>query len=126
MQLQDLYTKLHALETQKQKIEHEIIQTKKLIEKLSPFTKSQKIALFKSLFIGREDVYATYWINKKLTDKHKEFLLGFKEGHPNWELLPFDNIKELPSVKWKELNLDRMDKASRQMAIEKLEQVLYP
>jgi predicted nucleotidyltransferase component of viral defense system len=65
-------------------------------------------------------------VNKKLTKEHKEFLLGFKKGHPNWKLLPFENISQLPSVKWKELNLDRMDTASRQMAIEKLEWVLYP
>jgi len=69
MQLQELYNKLNYLETQKQNIEHEIIETKKLIEKLSPFTKSQKIALFKSLFIAREDVYAKYWINKEGTKK---------------------------------------------------------
>jgi superfamily II DNA or RNA helicase len=69
MQLQELYNKLNYLESQKQNIEHEIVETKKLIEKLSPFTKSQKIGLFKSLFIGREDVYATYWINKEGTKK---------------------------------------------------------
>ena len=69
MQLQELYNKLNYLETQKQNIENEIIETKKFIEKLSPFTKSQKIALFKSLFIGREDVYAKYWINKEGTKK---------------------------------------------------------
>ncbi|MGD9555106.1 MAG: DEAD/DEAH box helicase family protein [Arcobacteraceae bacterium] len=69
MQIQDLYSKLNYLESQKQNIEYEIIETKKLIEKLSPFTKSQKIALFKSLFIGREDVYAKYWINKEGTKK---------------------------------------------------------
>ena len=69
MQIQNLYNKLNYLESQKQNIELEIIETKKLIEKLSPFTKSQKIELFKSLFIGREDVYATYWINKERTKK---------------------------------------------------------
>jgi superfamily II DNA or RNA helicase len=68
-QLQELYTKLHALESQKQTIEHKIIETKRAIETLSPFTKPQKIALFKSLFIGREDIYATYWINKEGTKK---------------------------------------------------------
>lgn len=46
MQIQDLYNKLNYLESQKQNIEYEIIETKKLIEKLSPFTKSQKIALY--------------------------------------------------------------------------------
>lgn len=64
MQLQNLYNKLNYLESQKESIEQEIIETKKLIEKLSPFTKSQKITLFRSLFIGREDVYAEYWIKK--------------------------------------------------------------
>lgn len=69
MQLPELYNKLNYLESQKQNIEYEIVETKKLIEKLSPFTKSQKIGLFKSLFIGREDVYAKYWINKDGTKK---------------------------------------------------------
>ena len=69
MRLQDLYNKLNHLESQKQNIENEILQTKKLIEQLSPYTKSQKIALFKSLFIGREDVFATYWVNKEGTKK---------------------------------------------------------
>lgn len=69
MQLQELYTKLANLESNKQTIEQEILETKKFIEKLSPFTKAQKIELFKSLFIGREDVYATYWINKEGTKK---------------------------------------------------------
>lgn len=69
MQLQELYTKLNNLELKKQTVEQEIFETKQLIEKLSPFTKVQKIELFKSLFIGREDVYATYWINKDGTKK---------------------------------------------------------
>lgn len=69
MQIQNLYNKLKYLESQKQNIEYEIIETKKFIEKLSPFTKSQKVRLFKSLFVGREDVYPTYWINKEGTKK---------------------------------------------------------
>ena len=64
MQLNELYFKLNFLESQKQSIEQEILVTKKIIEKLSLFTKQQKIALFKSLFVAREDVYPTYWISK--------------------------------------------------------------
>jgi len=64
MQLNELYSKLNFLESQKQSIEQEILETKKIIEKLSPFTKQQKISLFRSLFIAREDVYPTYWISK--------------------------------------------------------------
>jgi len=64
MQLNELYSKLNFLESQKQSIEQEIQETKKIIEKLSPFSKQQKIALFKLLFVAREDVYPTYWISK--------------------------------------------------------------
>lgn len=64
MNSQQLHQKLQHLESQKQIIENEILQTKKLIEQLSPFTKEQKISLFKSLFIGRGDVFAKYWVSK--------------------------------------------------------------
>lgn len=63
-------------------------------------------------------------VNKKLTDSHKEFLISFKEGDPKWDLLPFENIKDLPSVKWKQINLDKMDPKSRLEAIEKLKSIL--
>ena len=69
MQLQELYQKLNNLESQKLSIENEILATKKQIDKVSPFSKQDKINLFKSLFIGREDVYANYWINKDGTKK---------------------------------------------------------
>jgi len=69
MQLNELYSKLNALESQKYLIEREIQETKQIIEKLSPFSKQQKIALFKSLFVAREDVYPIYWISKDGTKK---------------------------------------------------------
>ena len=64
MQQKELYQKSQTLEQQKQKIENEIYHLKQAIEKLSPFTKTQKIQLFKSLFVVRDDVYATHWISK--------------------------------------------------------------
>jgi len=69
MQLDDLYFKLNSLESQKYSIEQEILKTKQTIEKLSPFSKQQKISLFKSLFIAREDVYPKYWVSKDGTKK---------------------------------------------------------
>lgn len=62
--LAPLREKLHYLESQKSQLENEILQIKKQIEQLSPFTKEQKIELFKSLFIGRSDVFAKYWVSK--------------------------------------------------------------
>jgi len=56
MHLQELYSKLNHLEFQKKSIENEILNTKKQIDIISPFSKQDKINIFKSLFIGREDV----------------------------------------------------------------------
>jgi len=63
-------------------------------------------------------------LHQKLTQKHKAFLLGFKKGDPDWSLLPFENINQLPSVKWKMLNLEKMDRVKRAKAFEKLEKSL--
>ncbi|WP_223176101.1 hypothetical protein [Sulfurimonas hydrogeniphila] len=63
-------------------------------------------------------------LHQKLTERHKAFLLGFKKGDPAWNLLPFENIDQLPSVKWKMLNLEKMDKVKRLEAFEKLERSL--
>ena len=63
MTLPELRQKLEHLEFQKINLDNEILQTKREIEKLSPFSKEQKIELFKSLFIGRYDVFAKYWIS---------------------------------------------------------------
>jgi hypothetical protein len=54
----NLYQRLQYLELQKQNLEQEIKQIKQEIEKLSPFSKAEKIQLFKSLFIVREEFYA--------------------------------------------------------------------
>lgn len=63
-------------------------------------------------------------IHQKMTKEHKEFLLGFKKGNPDWSLLPFENIHELPSVKWKIINLNKMVPDKRAEAYAKLESIL--
>ncbi len=70
----------------------------------------------------REDLIRL--LHHKLTPKHKEFLLGFKEGYPDWSLLPFEGIENLPSVKWKMVNLDKMDDKNRQNSFKKLKEIL--
>ncbi len=64
-------------------------------------------------------------IHKNLTQDHKDFLLGFKRGEVNWSLLPFQHIDQLPSVKWKIHNLDKMSHQKRKDALEKLENCFY-
>lgn len=70
----------------------------------------------------REELVRT--IHEKMTDKHKKFLIGVKRGIPDWSLLPFENISELPSIKWKLINLDKMGIQERNDALKKLEDAL--
>ena len=58
-----LRERLSHLESQKRSIEAQILQIKKELEKYSTLTKEGKITLFRRLFVGREDVYSTYWIS---------------------------------------------------------------
>lgn len=64
MLLADLHARLAKLEADKNRIENEIVSVKQAIEKQSPFSKADKIALFRQLFIGNEDVYAKRWISR--------------------------------------------------------------
>jgi superfamily II DNA or RNA helicase len=63
MAYQQLLSHLNDLESNKRSIETQILQVKRELEKYSTLTKEGKIALFRSLFIGRDDVYALYWIS---------------------------------------------------------------
>ncbi|MGV6832489.1 MAG: TOTE conflict system archaeo-eukaryotic primase domain-containing protein, partial [bacterium] len=64
MDQKQLYQRLFDLEEQKSVIEQEITVIKQEIEKRSPLSKADKIALFRQLFIGNELVYAKHWISK--------------------------------------------------------------
>jgi predicted nucleotidyltransferase component of viral defense system len=61
---------------------------------------------------------------KDLTDKEKEFLITFKKGDPQWDLMPIAHLKDLPAVQWKLLNIKKMGEAKHQEMIRKLEEVL--
>jgi predicted nucleotidyltransferase component of viral defense system len=63
-------------------------------------------------------------INEVLTDEERRFLLSFKEMEPKWELLELDGIRQLPAVKWKLSNLEKMGKRKHKIAIERLKEHL--
>jgi len=64
MHQDQLYKRLADLEDQKSAIEKEIIIIKYELDKQSPFSKADKIALFRKLFIGNELAYAKHWVSK--------------------------------------------------------------
>lgn len=64
-------------------------------------------------------------ILQDLTDLEKEFLIAFKKGDPQWNLMPVSHLKDLPGVKWKLLNIRKIDQEKHQDMLKKLEEVLF-
>jgi len=63
-------------------------------------------------------------VRARLGEREKGFLLSFKRGEPRWELLGVAHAPELPAVRWKQLNLERMGRAKRAAAVAQLEKAL--
>lgn len=61
-----------------------------------------------------------------MPDSHKEFLLGFKRGEPDWTLLRLSGAANLPAVRWKQINLDRLPAEGRALHVMQLARVLAP
>ena len=59
-------------------------------------------------------------ITGMLTREDQAFLVAFKEGQPDWDHFSVEHIRELPAIKWKRLNLDRMESGDRNAMIENL------
>jgi len=55
---------------------------------------------------------------------HKEFLLGFKRGKPDWSLLDVPGAADLPAVRWKQINLDKLSAEHRAKLAAQLDSVL--
>jgi len=55
---------------------------------------------------------------------HREFLVGFKSGKPDWNKLGVPDVAELPAVKWKQFNLDKLQPRAREAATGRLAEVL--
>jgi hypothetical protein len=62
----------------------------------------------------------------EMPDDHRRFLIGFKQGAPDWTLLGIPEAQNLPAVRWKQQNLDGLDPERRAKLSSALEQVLFP
>jgi Nucleotidyl transferase AbiEii toxin, Type IV TA system len=74
------------------------------------------------LLKAREDLIAE--VSGKMPNEHREFLIGFKRGKPDWALLGVDGAAELPAVRWKQINLDQLRAADREKLVAQLTAVL--
>lgn len=64
------------------------------------------------------------YLAKSLTDNERQFLLSVKRGMPEYSLLSFKNIDQLPALQWKVMNIQKMSKDKHAQMIEKLKAVL--
>jgi len=55
---------------------------------------------------------------------HGEFLLSFERGTPDWALLGIPGVSELPAVKWRQINLDKLSPEKRAALVDALTRAL--
>ena len=63
-------------------------------------------------------------ILKSLTVNERKFLLSIKAGNPDWQLTPVAGIDQLPGLRWKRLNIAKMDVEKHKIALDKLKKLL--
>ncbi|MCZ0927974.1 nucleotidyl transferase AbiEii/AbiGii toxin family protein [Halomonas janggokensis] len=63
-------------------------------------------------------------LGQLMTDEDARFLLSFKQGAPDWALLPLTGVDRLPAVRWKLANIQKMGADKHRQSLELLEQVL--
>ena len=73
---------------------------------------------------ARETIIAA--VVADMPDDHRRFLLGFKRGESDWNLLGLADAQNLPAVLWKQRNLDRLPADKRRELADALEKVLFP
>jgi hypothetical protein len=75
-----------------------------------------------ALYDAREALIAE--VVGKMPSEHREFLLSFKAGEPDWDLLGVPGAAELPAVRWKVDNLARLSEGRREKLLSNLMQAL--
>jgi predicted nucleotidyltransferase component of viral defense system len=83
---------------------------------------TDKPVALNDLITTREDLVAE--IVDKMPEDHRQFLIGFEQGNPDWKLLGVPAAAELPAVKWRQVNLAKLDTKQRAALVDQLKAVL--
>ena len=59
-------------------------------------------------------------ISNALSPNDKAFLISFKQGTPDWDLIDIPRLQDLPAVLWKLKNLQTMIKENPKKHLEQL------
>lgn len=57
----------------------------------------------------------------EMPDRHREFLVGFERGEPDWSLLNIAHVADLPAIRWRQNNLDKLNADQRAALVTLLE-----
>lgn len=60
-----------------------------------------------------------------MSTDHRKFLISFESGRPEWDLLDVSGASELPAVKWRQQNLDKLSEEKRAELVKSLKGVLH-
>ena len=60
----------------------------------------------------------------EMPEEHRAFLLSFERGSPDWPLLGLSGVENLPAVRWRQYNLDKLRPSERAALVRRLEKVL--
>ena len=60
-----------------------------------------------------------------MPEEHREFLVCFEEGVPDWALLGLPDAAALPAVQWRQRNLDRVSAVRRSTLVAQLKAALW-
>jgi predicted nucleotidyltransferase component of viral defense system len=52
-------------------------------------------------------------IHARLTDNDRAFLLSFKNGEPDWDLIPLEKLRDMPAVQWKLSHIQHLKQKNR-------------
>lgn len=61
----------------------------------------------------------------KMPQPHRRFLVSFERGQPDWQLLGVPAAHDLPAIRWRQQNLDKMAATERAQLVSQLETVLF-
>lgn len=74
------------------------------------------------LSVTRERLIAA--IVGDMPQEHRNFLLSLERGTPEWDVLGIPGVAELPAVKWRQINLDKLSPEKRAALVAALARVL--
>lgn len=105
-----------------------------ILESLAPNLLDQRDTM-ESQFRGMSDIdfpYETFEetrtelikkVNESLTEADRQFLIDFEAGEPNWENPLYKVLQDYPSIKWKQLNIQKLKKDNNQKLLKEVDKL---